>query len=151
MLRIVRLLLTYLLISCVSLYTLFVAIHLILMVFFYFFLQAEIWSVFIAILRKSVRNLQACTDVGLIEHVLLRLQRAETVVAGKLFMPITPSYWRVTNTKRTILSKKKKISGIILYIFRNANETKDIFLFKKKIAFDKGFLFVRKIASIVVR
>lgn len=47
------------------------------------FLQAEIWSVFIAILRKSVRNLQACTDVGLIEHVLLRMQRAETVVAGK--------------------------------------------------------------------
>lgn len=47
------------------------------------FLQAEIWSVFIAILRKSVRNLQACTDVGLIEHVLVRLQRAETVVAGE--------------------------------------------------------------------
>jgi hypothetical protein len=45
--------------------------------------QAEIWSVFIAILRKSVRNLQACTDVGLIEHVLSRLSRAETVVAGE--------------------------------------------------------------------
>nr|CAD7455504.1 unnamed protein product [Timema tahoe] len=44
--------------------------------------QAEIWSVFIAILRKSVRNLQACTDVGLIEHVLNRLCQAETVVAG---------------------------------------------------------------------
>nr|DAA03229.1 TPA_inf: HDC17477 [Drosophila melanogaster] len=43
--------------------------------------RAEIWSVFIAILRKSVRNLQACTDVGLIEHVLVRLQRSETVVA----------------------------------------------------------------------
>lgn len=50
-------------------------------IFLYF--QAEIWSVFIAILRKSVRNLQACTDVGLIEHVLMRLQRAETVVAGE--------------------------------------------------------------------
>nr|XP_017035233.1 neurobeachin isoform X12 [Drosophila kikkawai] len=47
-------------------------------------LQAEIWSVFIAILRKSVRNLQACTDVGLIEHVLVRLQRSETVVADLL-------------------------------------------------------------------
>lgn len=45
-------------------------------------LQAEIWSVFIAILRKSVRNLQACTDVGLIEHVLHRLTQAETIVAG---------------------------------------------------------------------
>lgn len=51
-----------------------------------FSFQAEIWSVFIAILRKSVRNLQACTDVSLIEHVLLRLSRAETVVAGKSFI-----------------------------------------------------------------
>jgi hypothetical protein len=50
-------------------------------------LQAEIWSVFIAILRKSVRNLQACTDVGLIEHVLARLSQAETVVAGELLSP----------------------------------------------------------------
>lgn len=47
-------------------------------------LQAEIWSVFIAILRKSVRNLQACTEVNLIEHVLLRLNRADVVVAGKI-------------------------------------------------------------------
>lgn len=47
------------------------------------FPQAEIWSVFIAILRKSVRNLQACTDVGLIEHILLRLPHAEPVVAGE--------------------------------------------------------------------
>jgi hypothetical protein len=47
-------------------------------------LQAEIWSVFIAILRKSVRNLQACTDVGLIEHVLKRLRNADVVVAGNL-------------------------------------------------------------------
>lgn len=46
-------------------------------------LQAEIWSVFIAILRKSVRNLQACTEVGLIEHVLHRLTQADTVVAGE--------------------------------------------------------------------
>lgn len=52
-------------------------------IFFSLSFQAEIWSVFIAILRKSVRNLQACTDVGLIEHVLVRLQRAETVVAGE--------------------------------------------------------------------
>lgn len=54
--------------------------------FFFFFplsLQAEIWSVFIAILRKSVRNLQACTDVGLITHVLQRLPQADNVVAGK--------------------------------------------------------------------
>lgn len=47
-------------------------------------LQAEIWSVFIAILRKSIRNLQACTDVRLIEDVLRRLSQADTVVADLL-------------------------------------------------------------------
>ncbi|CAL4084127.1 unnamed protein product, partial [Meganyctiphanes norvegica] len=47
-------------------------------------LQAEIWSVFIAILRKSVRNLQACTEVGLITHVLQRLPQADNVVADLL-------------------------------------------------------------------
>lgn len=55
----------------------------VLLTFYTYLFQAEIWSVFIAILRKSVRNLQACTDVNLIEHVLLRLSRADTVVAGK--------------------------------------------------------------------
>lgn len=61
--------------------------------------QAEIWSVFIAILRKSVRNLQACTEVGLIEHVLLRLNRAEVVVAGKNDdMPHTYVAHQLTNS-----------------------------------------------------
>ena len=57
-------------------------------------LQAEIWSVFIAILKKSVRNLQACTEIGLIEHVLLRLNKAEVVVAGTFYIKslnISPS------------------------------------------------------------
>lgn len=57
-----------------------------------FSLQAEIWSVFIAILRKSVRNLQACTEVGLIEHVLLRLNRAEVVVAGEIHAYLSNIY-----------------------------------------------------------
>ncbi|GAB6031814.1 hypothetical protein CHUAL_010216 [Chamberlinius hualienensis] len=47
-------------------------------------LQAEIWSVFIAILRKSIRNLQACTDVHLIADVLSRLPQADNVVADLL-------------------------------------------------------------------
>ncbi|XP_065282933.2 neurobeachin isoform X1 [Dermacentor albipictus] len=44
-------------------------------------LQAEVWSVFIAILKKSMRNLQACTEVGLIEHILQRFSQVEEVVA----------------------------------------------------------------------
>ena len=47
-----------------------------------FFLQAEIWSVFIAILRKSTRNLQACTQICLIEHLLNRLPSAPQVIHG---------------------------------------------------------------------
>lgn len=56
---------------------------------------------FIAILRKSVRNLQACTDVGLIEHVLHRLRLADTVVAGKtniLSYVCNQQYSAISNT-----------------------------------------------------
>jgi len=37
-----------------------------------------------AILRKSTRNLQACTEVGLIEKILLRLSAADEMLAGRL-------------------------------------------------------------------
>jgi len=37
-----------------------------------------------AILRKSTRNLQACTEVGLIEKILLRLSAADEMLAGQL-------------------------------------------------------------------
>lgn len=44
--------------------------------------QAEIWSIFTAILKKSVRNLQACTEVGLIQQVLQRITTADSMIAG---------------------------------------------------------------------
>nr|CAH0107648.1 unnamed protein product [Daphnia galeata] len=65
-------------------------------------LQAEIWSIFIAILRKSVRNLQACTEVGLIRPVLARLKTAEPIVADLLVevLGVLSSYSiRVTELK----------------------------------------------------
>lgn len=68
-----------------------------------FLFQAEIWSVFIAILRKSVRNLQACTDVGLIEHVLTRLRNADVVVAGELNNNSIKSI--LSNVKAALLRK----------------------------------------------
>ncbi|XP_026553920.1 lipopolysaccharide-responsive and beige-like anchor protein isoform X3 [Pseudonaja textilis] len=46
--------------------------------------QAEIWSMFTAILKKSIRNLQICTEVGLIEHVLQRIDRADSMIADLL-------------------------------------------------------------------
>ncbi|XP_037030161.1 neurobeachin isoform X5 [Bradysia coprophila] len=76
-------------------------------------LQAEIWSVFIAILRKSVRNLQACTDVGLIEHVLVRLQRAETVVADLLIdmLGVLASYSVTVKELKLLFGAMKAING----------------------------------------
>ncbi|TTK16480.1 Lipopolysaccharide-responsive and beige-like anchor protein [Bagarius yarrelli] len=44
--------------------------------------QAEVWSMFTAVLKKSVRNLQACTDVGLITLVLQRIDRAHSMIAA---------------------------------------------------------------------
>ncbi|XP_052674845.1 neurobeachin-like isoform X3 [Crassostrea angulata] len=47
-------------------------------------LQAEIWSVFTAMLKKSRRNLQACTEVRLIEHTLNLMNDADDVIADLL-------------------------------------------------------------------
>lgn len=44
--------------------------------------QAEVWSIFTAILKKSVRNLQACTEVGLIQQVLDRITTTDSMIAG---------------------------------------------------------------------
>ncbi|KAM9314187.1 lipopolysaccharide-responsive and beige-like anchor protein isoform 2-T2 [Pholidichthys leucotaenia] len=46
--------------------------------------QAEIWSIFTAILKKSVRNLQVCTDVGLIQLVLERISTIDSMIADLL-------------------------------------------------------------------
>ncbi|RUS75334.1 hypothetical protein EGW08_016901, partial [Elysia chlorotica] len=47
-------------------------------------LQAEIWSVFTAMLKKSRRNLHACTEVGLITHALGLLASADDVTSDIL-------------------------------------------------------------------
>ncbi|XP_065556860.1 neurobeachin-like isoform X3 [Artemia franciscana] len=47
-------------------------------------LQAEMLSVFIAVLRKSLRSLEACVSVSLTEHILERLTRSEPIVADLL-------------------------------------------------------------------
>ncbi|XP_028598700.2 lipopolysaccharide-responsive and beige-like anchor protein isoform X3 [Podarcis muralis] len=46
--------------------------------------QAEVWSMFTAILKKSIRNLQICTEVGLVEHVLQRIDKADNMIADLL-------------------------------------------------------------------
>ncbi|XP_044749150.1 neurobeachin isoform X2 [Coccinella septempunctata] len=76
-------------------------------------LQAEIWSVFIAILRKSVRNLQACTDVGLIEHVLKRLRNADVVVADLLIemLGVLASYSITVKELKLLFGAMKAVNG----------------------------------------
>ncbi|PSN35707.1 hypothetical protein C0J52_10177 [Blattella germanica] len=91
----------------------YININIIFITFFSFHLQAEIWSVFIAILRKSVRNLQACTDVGLIEHVLARLSQAETVVADLLIemLGVLASYSITVKELKLLFGAMKAING----------------------------------------
>lgn len=76
-------------------------------------LQAEIWSVFIAILRKSVRNLQACTDVGLITHVLQRLPQADNVVADLLIevLGVLASYSITVKELKSLFGSMKAERG----------------------------------------
>ncbi|XP_065076463.1 neurobeachin isoform X12 [Ochlerotatus camptorhynchus] len=76
-------------------------------------LQAEVWSVFIAILKKSVRNLQACTEIGLIEHVLARLQRAEPIVADLLIemLGVLASYSITVKELKLLFGAMKAING----------------------------------------
>ncbi|XP_058063473.1 neurobeachin [Anopheles bellator] len=76
-------------------------------------LQAEVWSVFIAILKKSVRNLQACTEVGLIEHVLGRLHQAEPIVADLLIemLGVLASYSITVKELKLLFGAMKAVNG----------------------------------------
>ncbi|XP_055524892.1 neurobeachin isoform X15 [Wyeomyia smithii] len=76
-------------------------------------LQAEVWSVFIAILKKSVRNLQACTEIGLIEHVLARLARAESIVADLLIemLGVLASYSITVKELKLLFGAMKALNG----------------------------------------
>ncbi|KJH44683.1 hypothetical protein DICVIV_09290 [Dictyocaulus viviparus] len=47
-------------------------------------LQAEIWSIFLAIVRKSKRNLEACSRVSLISKILEMLPGAENMLSDLL-------------------------------------------------------------------
>ena len=76
-------------------------------------LQAEIWSVFTATLKKSVRNLQACVEVGLMEHLLRRLPDAAPLVVDLLveLMGILASYSITVKELKLLFSAMKAIGG----------------------------------------
>ncbi|XP_038150368.1 neurobeachin [Cyprinodon tularosa] len=68
--------------------------------------QAEIWSMFTAILRKSVRNLQTCTEVGLIQQVLLKMSSVDDIIADLLvdMLGVLASYSITVNELKLLFS-----------------------------------------------
>ncbi|CAI2347567.1 unnamed protein product [Caenorhabditis sp. 36 PRJEB53466] len=64
-------------------------------------LQNEIWSLFLAVIRKSNRNLEACTRVGLISKVLELLPEAPPLLADLLVQIIAALVAYSINVKQT--------------------------------------------------
>ncbi|XP_028289645.1 lipopolysaccharide-responsive and beige-like anchor protein isoform X2 [Gouania willdenowi] len=75
--------------------------------------QAEIWSIFTAILKKSVRNLQACTEVGLIQQVLHRISATDSMIADLLvdMLGVLASYSITVKELKLFFSKLQGEKG----------------------------------------
>ncbi|KAK7929463.1 hypothetical protein WMY93_005858 [Mugilogobius chulae] len=75
--------------------------------------QAEIWSIFTAILKKSVRNLQACTQVGLIQLVLDRIATTDSMIADLLvdMLGVLASYSITVKELKLFFSKLQGEKG----------------------------------------
>ncbi|XP_068720916.1 lipopolysaccharide-responsive and beige-like anchor protein [Montipora capricornis] len=76
-------------------------------------LKVEILGLLIAILRKSIPNLQAATKIGLTERVLCRLPQEREVVADKLveLLGILSSYSITVKELKTLLATLKGVNG----------------------------------------
>ncbi|KAM6971940.1 LOW QUALITY PROTEIN: lipopolysaccharide-responsive and beige-like anchor protein [Aplochiton taeniatus] len=75
--------------------------------------QAEVWSIFSAILRKSVRNLQACTHTGLIRTVLQRIATTDSMIADLLvdMLGVLASYSITVKELKLFFSKLQGEQG----------------------------------------
>ncbi|KAJ8342609.1 hypothetical protein SKAU_G00325370 [Synaphobranchus kaupii] len=76
--------------------------------------QAEIWSMFTAILRKSVRNLQTSTEVGLIQQVLLKMSAVDDMIADLLvdMLGVMASYSITVKELKLLFSMLRGDSGV---------------------------------------
>ncbi|KAM7111232.1 neurobeachin isoform 1-T1 [Molossus nigricans] len=76
--------------------------------------QAEVWSMFTAVLRKSVRNLQTSTEVGLIEQVLLKMSAVDDMIADLLvdMLGVLASYSITVKELKLLFSMLRGESGI---------------------------------------
>uniref|UniRef100_A0A8C5P734 LPS responsive beige-like anchor protein n=1 Tax=Leptobrachium leishanense TaxID=445787 RepID=A0A8C5P734_9ANUR len=75
--------------------------------------QAEIWSIFTAILKKSIRNLLVCTEVGLVEQVLKRIDKADNMIADLLvdMLGVLASYSITVRELKLFFSKLQGEKG----------------------------------------
>uniref|UniRef100_A0A8C1R3T2 Neurobeachin n=1 Tax=Cyprinus carpio TaxID=7962 RepID=A0A8C1R3T2_CYPCA len=75
--------------------------------------QAEVWSMFTAILKKSLRNLLACTEIGLIQLVLQRIDRADPMIADLMvdMLGVLASYSITVKELKLFFSKLKGEQG----------------------------------------
>uniref|UniRef100_A0A8C4Y9D0 LPS responsive beige-like anchor protein n=1 Tax=Gopherus evgoodei TaxID=1825980 RepID=A0A8C4Y9D0_9SAUR len=75
--------------------------------------QAEVWSMFTAILKKSIRNLQVCTEVGLVEQVLQRIDKADSMIADLLvdMLGVLASYNLTVRELKLFFSKLQGEKG----------------------------------------
>ncbi|KAJ8404707.1 hypothetical protein AAFF_G00335700 [Aldrovandia affinis] len=76
--------------------------------------QAEIWSMFTAILRKSVRNLQTSTEVGLIQQVLLKMSSVDDMIADLLvdMLGVMASYSITVKELKLLFSMLRGDTGV---------------------------------------
>ncbi|KAL4647760.1 neurobeachin isoform X7 [Arapaima gigas] len=76
--------------------------------------QAEMWSMFTAILRKSVRNLQTSTEVGLIQRVLLRMSTVDDMIADLLvdMLGVLASYSITVKELKLLFSMLRGDNGV---------------------------------------
>ncbi|TKR77171.1 hypothetical protein L596_018191 [Steinernema carpocapsae] len=77
-------------------------------------IQAEIWSVFVAIVRKSNRNLEACSRVGLITKVLDRLPLADNVISDFLvqLLGVLSNYSITVKETKRFLRALEAVDGV---------------------------------------
>ncbi|XP_075806472.1 lipopolysaccharide-responsive and beige-like anchor protein isoform X4 [Microtus pennsylvanicus] len=75
--------------------------------------QAEVWSMFTAILKKSIRNLQVCTEVGLVERVLGKIEKADSMIADLLvdMLGVLASYSLTVRELKLFFSKLQGDKG----------------------------------------
>ncbi|XP_056418795.1 lipopolysaccharide-responsive and beige-like anchor protein isoform X2 [Hyla sarda] len=75
--------------------------------------QAEIWSIFTAILKKSIRNLLICNDVGLVELVLNSIDKVDGMIADLLvdMLGVLASYSITVRELKLFFSKLQGEKG----------------------------------------